>query len=149
MYTEYSPPRPKFQTFSLYDQPFSRYKFFENRKSTIWLQNDLKHLSVKYPCIHWVLTPEAHISLSFTLWSLVFQLIEVLWILTICSKSKIKISKIQNSIFVRTTDKKIQEKFEKIQNYFEGGVAFWSLAPIGSHVNENENKLWKIVNSKF
>ncbi len=28
---------------------------------------------------------------------------------------KLKISKIQNSTFVRTTEKKIQKKFEKIQ----------------------------------
>ncbi len=33
-------------------------------------------------------------------------------------------SKIQNSTFVRTTEEKIQEKFEKIQKWFEGGVAF-------------------------
>ncbi len=32
---------------SLHDQPFSRYRFFENRKYTEWPQNDLKHLSVK------------------------------------------------------------------------------------------------------
>ncbi len=37
---------------------------------------------------------------------------------------KVKISKIQNSTFVRTNEKKIQEKFEKIQKEFEGGVAF-------------------------
>ncbi len=54
---------------------------------------------------------------------------------------KLKISKIQNNSFVRPTEKKIQEKFEKIlfpQNWFEGGVAFLIFAPIGSHVNENE-----------
>ena len=47
VYTEYSPPRPKFHYVSLYGQPFSRYRFFENQKCTIWPQNDLKHLSVK------------------------------------------------------------------------------------------------------
>ncbi len=35
-----------------------------------------------------------------------------------------KISKIQNSTFVRTTEEKNQEKFERIQKRFEGGVAF-------------------------
>ncbi len=53
----------------------------------------------------------------------------------------LKFKKIKNSTFVRTTEKKIQEKVEKIQKWFEGGVAFWSLAPIGSYVNENE-KYW-------
>ncbi len=37
---------------------------------------------------------------------------------------KVKISKIQNSTFVRTTEKKFQKKFERIQKRFEGGVAF-------------------------
>ncbi len=36
-------------------------------------------------------------------------------------KIKLKISKIQNSTFVRTTEKKIQKKFERIQKWFEGG----------------------------
>ncbi len=31
----------------------------------------------------------------------------------------------QNGTFVTTTEKKIQKKFEKIQKWFEGGVAFW------------------------
>ncbi len=43
---------------------------------------------------------------------------------------KLKILKIQNSTFVRTSAKKIREKVEKIQKSFEGGVAFWSF---GSH----------------
>ena len=37
---------------------------------------------------------------------------------------KIGISNFKNSTFVRITEKKIQKKFEKIQNRFEGGVAF-------------------------
>ncbi len=37
---------------------------------------------------------------------------------------KLKISKIQNSTFVRTTEKKIPEKVEKIQRRFEGGIVF-------------------------
>ncbi len=39
---------------------------------------------------------------------------------------KLKILKIQNSTFVRTTEKKIQEKFEiiLIPKQFEGGVPF-------------------------
>ncbi len=43
----------------------------------------------------------------------------------IVKNQKLKISKIQNTIFVRTTQKKFQgKKFEKIQKCFEGGVAF-------------------------
>ncbi len=39
---------------------------------------------------------------------------------------KLKISKIRNSTtFLRTTKKKIREKFERIQKWFEGGVAVW------------------------
>ncbi len=34
------------------------------------------------------------------------------------------ISKSQKSTFVRTTEKKIQKKFEMIERRFEGGVAF-------------------------
>ena len=46
--------------------------FQETRLSKIrngpkWPQNDLNHLSVKVPCIHWILTPEAQISLRFAL----------------------------------------------------------------------------------
>ena len=41
--------------------------------------------------------------------------------LKIVKNRNIKISKIQNSTFVKTTEKKIQEKIEKL---FEGGVAF-------------------------
>ncbi len=46
----------------------------------------------------------------------------------IVKNSKVKISKIQNSTFVRTNEKKIQKKFEKIQKWFEGGVGFWSFS---------------------
>ncbi len=42
----------------------------------------------------------------------------------IVKNRKLKISKIQNSTFVSTTEEKIQEKFEKIQKLFEGGVAY-------------------------
>ncbi len=40
----------------------------------------------------------------------------------IVKNQKLKISKIQNSIFVRTSEKKIQKKFERIQKRFEGAV---------------------------
>ncbi len=33
VYTEYSHPRPKFHSVSLYDEPFSRYKVVENRNA--------------------------------------------------------------------------------------------------------------------
>ncbi len=36
-----SPPRDKFSSVSLYNQPFSRYKVVENRKCTEWPQTDL------------------------------------------------------------------------------------------------------------
>ncbi len=47
VYTEYSQPRRKFHSVSLYNQPFSRYKFVENQKCTEWHQNHLNHLTVK------------------------------------------------------------------------------------------------------
>ncbi len=157
MYTKYSPPRPQITFISLYDQPFSRYRFFENRKFTEWPQNDLKHLSVKstlctlnthprgpnitpfrsttscfwhirlsitgnapndpritlitevskVPCVHWILTTEAKISLRFALRSLVFQIIEVFGFpigyigeIKQCIKNqKLKISKNPNQHF--------------------------------------------------
>ncbi len=39
-------------------------------------------------------------------------------------KRKLKILKIQSSTFMTADEKKIQEKFVKIQKRFEGGVAF-------------------------
>ncbi len=57
----------------------------------------------------------------------------------IVKNRKLKISKIQNNSFVRTTEKKIQEKFGNIQKWFEGGAAFWSFCSHRFHVNANEN----------
>ncbi len=172
---------------------------FENRKCTKWPQNDLKHLSVKSTLCTLNTHPEAQISPRFALWpagfeiqgfqksemhrmtpewskalncpkytvynedsppkaqislrfalrSLIFHIIEVfgfpIWyngeIPKIVKNCKLKISKLQNSTFVRTIEKKIQKKFDKIQKLLEGGVAFWSFSyHIESHVNENENK---------
>ncbi len=48
----------------------------------------------------------------------------------ILKNQELKIAKIQDSTFLRTTEKKIKKKFERIQKWFEGGVAFWSF---GSH----------------
>ncbi len=49
-----------------------------------------------------------------------------------------------------TNDKNIQKKFERIQKWYEGGVAFWSFGSHRSHVKENEKqKSWNIVNPKF
>ncbi len=65
---------------------------------------------------------------------------------------KIKNSKFQKSKTVLLWGplrKKLQKKFERIQKWFGGGVAFWSLAPIGSHVNKSETKSWKIKHSNF
>ena len=100
----------------------------------------------KVPCVHWIHIPEAQISLCFALRLLIFQIIEVFGfpigyngeIQKLVKNRKLKISKIQNNTFVKTTEKKIQKKVEKIQKWFKGGVAFWSF---GSHVNENEKYL--------
>ncbi len=49
-------------------------------------------------------------------------------------ENKIKTSEIQNSKFVGTTDKKVdQKRLATIPKGFEGGVAFEIFAPIGSH----------------
>ena len=71
----------------------------------------------------WTLTPEVQISLRFALRSLVFQIIEVYGFIIgyngeikkFVKNQKLKISKIHNSTFVRTTEKKIQVKVEMIQ----------------------------------
>ncbi len=47
VFTEYSPPKPKFYSVSLYDQPFLRYTVVENQKCTKWPHNDLEHLTVE------------------------------------------------------------------------------------------------------
>ena len=46
-----------------------------------------------------------------------------------------------NQYFCEATKKRIDEKFEKIQKWFEGGVAFEIFTPIGPHVNEKEKYL--------
>ncbi len=48
---------------SLQDQSFSRYKVVEKQKCTEWPQSDLNLVTVESTCIHWMLTPEAQISL--------------------------------------------------------------------------------------
>ena len=63
-------------------------------------------------------------SLCFALRSLVFQIIEVFGfpigyngeIQKFLKNPELKISKIQSSTFVRTTEKKIQKKFERFKN---------------------------------
>ncbi len=67
-----------------------------------------------------MLTQEAEISLCFVLQWLVFQIIEVFGfpigyngeIQKFVKNQKLKISKIQKSIFVKPIEKKIQEKFQ-------------------------------------
>ncbi len=74
--------------------------------------------------------PEPQISLHFTLLSLIFQIIEVFGFpigyngefQKFAKSRKIKISKIQTSTFVRTTEKKFQENFENIRLRFVGVV---------------------------
>ncbi len=67
VYTEYSPPRPKFHSVSLYDQPYSRYKV-ENRKCTKWPENNLTHL--KSECTEWPQNYLNHLSVKSTLYTL-------------------------------------------------------------------------------
>ena len=67
-----------------------------------------------------MLTQEAEISLCFVLQWLVFQIIEVFGFpigyngeyQKFIKNQKLKISKIQKSIFVKPIEKKIQEKFQ-------------------------------------
>ena len=67
--------------------------------------------------------PEVQISLRFALRVLVFHIIEVFGfpigyngeIEKVVKNQELKISKIQNSTFVWTSEKKIQEKIEMIQ----------------------------------
>ncbi len=46
----------------------------------------------------------------------------------------------QNSTFVRTTEKKIQAKLGKVKSDLREDWRFEDLAPIGSHINGNEKK---------
>ncbi len=111
LYTINIHPGFQFHSVSLIEKPFLRYNVVKNRKCTQWPQNDLNHLTVQ--SIYWTLTPEAQISLRFALRSLVFQIIEVFGFLIgyngefqkFVKNQKLKISKIQNSTFVRTTQK--------------------------------------------
>ena len=89
----------------------------------------------KVPCLQWVLTPEAQISFRFALRSLVFQKIKVFdfpvgyngEIKKIVKNRQLKFSKIQNSTFVSTTEKKIQEKVENILKVIWGRSNFLNL----------------------
>ena len=56
----------------------------------------------------------------------------------------LKISKIRKSNFVRILETKIQEKFQKIQDRFVGGVAFCNFGSHRFYVNENEKQIGKI-----
>ncbi len=119
-----------------------------NLKCTEWPRNDHKHLNVKKaPCVQ-----NSHTrGPNFTVFrSTVARFPDnrgfwfphrvQWWILKIFKKRNVKFSKIQDSTFVRTTEKKIQKKCERIQKWFEGGVAFWNFS---SHVKRNEKKSLK------
>ncbi len=139
------PRGPNFTPFRPATSRFRDTGLSKKQNCTQWTQNDLKHLSLNSTLCTLFTHPEAQISLCFNLRSLVFQIIEVFGfpigyngeIQKFVKNQKLKISKLQNSTFVRTTVKKIQKMFERIQKRFEGG-SFEVLAPIGSHVNENE-----------
>ncbi len=72
--------------------------------------------------------------------------------LSLSKRKKIKhqklIQKAKNRGIVRTTEKKIQEKFEKknSQKRFERGVPFWHFP---SHINQNRKNSRKTVSYKF
>ncbi len=71
VYTEYTVLAPKDHNLvSFAPQPaVSRHKVVEVRKCTEWSQSDLEHLTVKLPCMHWILTlPRAQIFI-FIIWS--------------------------------------------------------------------------------
>ncbi len=58
---------------SLYDRPFSRYKYVENRKCTELTQNDSKHLIDKSYSIHsWILSPPTTPSPKFHCFALLY-----------------------------------------------------------------------------
>ena len=64
----------KFQFVSIYVAPFSRYRFFENRNA----HNDTRMTFIteasKVPCVHWICTSEAQISIRFALRPAVFEI---------------------------------------------------------------------------
>ncbi len=66
------------------------------------------------------------------------------------SKSETQNFKNAKQYFVTSIEKKIREKFGKIQKWFEEGVAFWSFV---LHMvlcyQKQKIKSWKIVNSKY
>ncbi len=47
VYTKYLPTKSKVWLVSFYNQPFLRYNVATNQKFTKWVQNDMKHLTVK------------------------------------------------------------------------------------------------------
>ena len=136
MYTLNTHPRPNFAPCRSTTRRF-RYRLVENRKCAEWPQNDLKHLSVKSTLCTLNTDPrspnftafrstttvfeiqgcrKAQISLSFTLRTLVFQIIKVFGFpieyngefQKFVKNQKLKISKIQNGTFVKNIQKNIQ-----------------------------------------
>ncbi len=74
IYTKYLPLRPKVSSVLLYDHPFPRYKFAENRKCTEWPQTELEHLTGKSTLYTLNTYPEAQILVRFALWLAVFEI---------------------------------------------------------------------------
>ncbi len=68
-------PRPKFQSISLYDQPFSRYRLVENQNAPNNPRITLITEGSKVHCVHWILNPEAQILLRFALRPAVFEIL--------------------------------------------------------------------------
>ena len=135
------PPNTNFIQFRSTTNRFFEMLGCENRKCTELPQTDHEPLAANSTLF--VYTPEAPISLRFTLPWLFFEILAVCCFL-IWYKSEPKTSNIQqqhfcNSTFVRTMEEKIQEKFGIFQMRFEG-VVFWIFAPIGFHRKENRKK---------
>ncbi len=153
--TEYSPVSPKFHSVSLYDQPFSRNRFFENRHESNDPIMTLNTKMSKVHCVHWILTPRpkfhsislyvAHFSDNWGFW---FPHRVQWWILKkIVKNRKLKVSKIQNRTFVRTTEKKIQKKSLKgFKNW--SSVLKFSL-PSGLMLTKTKKKSLTFQFSKF
>ncbi len=145
---------PKFHSVSLYDQPFLKYKLAENQKCIQWPHNDLNHLTDKSTLYTlnthpWgpKCTPFRSTFACFSdNWGFLLSHRIQWWISKFIKNLKLKkkkISKIQNSTFVRATRKNIQERLLKIQKWCDGRVAFWSFGSHRVYVNDHENKVMK------
>ncbi len=150
MYTEYSIPKPKFQSVSLYDQPFSRYRLVKNRNAPNDPRMTLITEVSKVPCVHWILTPDAQISLCFALRSLVSHIIEVFCFPIGCNgeiKKIVKNRKLKNfknpkQYFLwGQLRRKFRKRLKRFKSDLREEQRFQVLAPIGSHMLTKTKKI--------